>query len=175
MAGVGWVKAILTIWRTSQGLKGMAESRTTRLSAAVLSGCAFGVACLGYVLPEFADRELQQSLLLVLLAVAGVVGQRVASYKERRIPAEAVTVILAGVRKAGDTVWRAHQGTVLDANVEGWDVGYDLDGYVWDVKKFERTGEAIRVRRCAEEQSAALVRRSAEILKGEDSTDNGMG
>jgi len=175
MAGVGWVKAILTIWRTSQGLKGMAGSRTTQLSAAVLGACAFGVACLGYVLPEFADRELQQSLLLVLLAVAGVVGQRVASYKERRIPAEAVTVILAGVRKAGDTVWRAHQGTVLDANVEGWDVGYDLDGYVWDVKKFERTGEAIRVRRCAEEQSAALVRRAAEILKGEDSTDNGMG
>jgi len=172
---VGWVKAILTIWRTSQGLKGMAESRTTQLSAAVLGACAFGVACLGYVLPEFADRELQQSLLLVLLAVAGVVGQRVVSYKERRIPAEAVTVILAGVRKAGDTVWRAHQGTVLDANVEGWDLGYDFDGYVWDVKKFERTGEAIRVRRCAEEQSAALVRRAAEILKGEDNTDNGMG
>jgi hypothetical protein len=63
----------------------------------------------------------------------------------------------------------------LDANVEGWDFGFDADGYIWDVKKFERTGEAIRVRRCAEEQSAALVRRAAEILKGEDSTDNGMG
>ena len=172
---MGWVKAIYSIWRVSEGLKGMAESRTTRLSAAVLGGCAFGVAVLGWALPDFAEEEVQQAVYLGVLAVAGVVGQRIAAYKERRVPAEAGMVILAGVRKKDDIAWRAHQGTVLDANVEGWDVGYDLDGYVWDVKKFERTGEAIRVRRCAEEQSAALVRRAAEILKGEDSTDNGMG
>lgn len=152
------IPLLVRLWQAAKNLEGVTQSRTTKVNALVLSILALAVSALGMFLPEFASQDVQQAVLLALLAVVGTIGTRIAGYKDRTLSPDESCTMLVGVRKKKDTVWRTFEGTVLDAKEEGWDTAVDIEGFVWELKTPKRTGAMLRVgHKGTDEQSEAKM------------------
>lgn len=149
------IPLLVALWRKAENLKGATKSHTTKVQGIVLSILALAVSALGFFLPEFASADVQQAVFLCLVAVVGTIISRIAGYRAKtaiedqvlEVPPATATIWLCKVNTLleGDSSWRPFIGTVLDAKMQGYLLGVDELGNVWDITDGTKTGDTVRL------------------------------
>lgn len=157
------IPLLVAIWRGAENLKGMTKSHTTKVQGIVLSILALAVSALGFFLPEFASADVQQAVFLCLVAVVGTIISRMAGYRAKTAIEDQVLEVppvpTRGPRPAtatiwlcrvntlleGDSSWKPFIGTVLEAKMQGYLLGVDELGNVWDITDGTKTGDTVRL------------------------------
>jgi hypothetical protein len=168
-----YLPILAQIWQRSKRLEGMFRSHTTRVQGIVLTLLALFVSSLGFFVPSFASREVEQSLFLVLLAVVGTFTSRLVGYRDPDLSmdVDVAGVFLLSVRH-DDLVWHSYSGSILDACLEGWHFGIDVDGNVWSLSDMPSlTGEQIRLHHSGtDKESDARVASFVDQLRNRKDT-----
>lgn len=133
------LKTAVTIGKRAAKLAG-ASSHTTKAQYGVLLGTAAAVAALGYFAPPLADDVVAVALIA---AVAPLVS-RLVLYR-RKPNTDNDVVMLAKVQQSDDSRewWEKWDDCLGVARDLGYARGVDYNGYVWDVKTGEMTGDVL--------------------------------